>query len=176
MSYFASWRQKRNLSIFFVWVCTIISFDHTFKLLWNKGDIVAVSFRFLTHIEWPCGSVYLLIYLQFGDRYFNTDFRGVRFRPVNGSSGTVLKNLSRARLKDREFTAIKLRMSLGKVLNNFEPWIGTKASLTFVSLPERFRFGDITHLRPSLTCIRDLTHDLILGQCPSSIFQMYMIW
>ena len=91
MSYFASWHQKRNLSIFFVWVRTIISFDHTFKLPWNKGDIVAVSFRFLTHIEWPRGSAYLLIYLQFGDRYFNTDFRWVRFTPVKYGQNMKLR-------------------------------------------------------------------------------------
>ena len=73
---------KTKLSIFFVWLYMIISSSHTVKPLSNKLDIVAVSFHFLMHIEWPHGNVYLFFYLQIGDLYYNTDFMDVRIQPV----------------------------------------------------------------------------------------------
>ena len=44
--------------------------------------IVAVSFRFLTRVEWPCGNPYLVFYLQICDRYYNTDFIDICLQPV----------------------------------------------------------------------------------------------
>ena len=55
----------------------------------KKVEIVAVSFRFLAHIEWPRGNVYLFIYLQMCDQYYNTDFVHVCPRRVNRNLGVM---------------------------------------------------------------------------------------
>ena len=60
-----------------------MTIGHTLNRLSNKVDIIAVSFFFLTHIEWSCGNAYYFYYLQISVWNFNIGLVNFWPEPAN---------------------------------------------------------------------------------------------